>query len=108
MAKRTDREDPWGLVARTTEAVCPGSLLTISHLASDIQPDEMRAAGEQLAQMNVPWVPRTRDDVVRFFHGLELVEPGVVQVDQWRPDEQSPSTGPDWENPLYVGMARKP
>ena len=29
---------------------------------------------------------RTREQVARFFTGLELVEPGLVQVHQWRPD----------------------
>jgi S-adenosyl methyltransferase len=29
---------------------------------------------------------RSRDEVARFFRGLELVPPGLVQVHQWRPD----------------------
>ena len=33
-----------------------------------------------------PQTLRTREQVARFFTGLELVEPGLVQVHQWRPD----------------------
>lgn len=29
---------------------------------------------------------RTREQVARFFTGLDLVAPGLVQVHQWRPD----------------------
>ena len=31
---------------------------------------------------------RTRDQVARFFTGLDLIEPGLVQVHQWRPDPE--------------------
>ena len=36
--------------------------------------------------VSTPQTLRTREQVARFFTGLELVEPGLVQVHQWRPD----------------------
>ena len=50
---------------------------------------------------------RTHDEVSRFFAGLELLDPGVVLVDQWRPDPDAAAhDGPML--PIYGGVARKP
>jgi len=45
---------------------------------------------------------RTRPDFERFFGGLEMVQPGIVPLPQWR--------GPGSEHPIpcYAGMGRKP
>jgi hypothetical protein len=105
-----DEDDPYAIVARLRDAVVPGSYLVVSHLASDIQADEMARAAERLgAMMEEPWVPRPHAAVARFFADLDVVDPGVVQVDRWRPPEPPPPAGgDDWVNPLYVGVARKP
>jgi hypothetical protein len=81
-----DSEDPWGIVAQLMAAVPPGSYLTISHPAIDIhhaQAEAQRVYNERVA---TPQTLRTREQVARFFTGLNLVEPGLVQVHQWRPD----------------------
>src|SRR5215510_3571228 len=81
-----DAEDPWDIVARLMAATPAGSFLTISHPAIDIhhtQADAQRVYNERVA---TPQTLRTREQVARFFTGLELVEPGLVQVHQWRPD----------------------
>ena len=57
--------------------------------------------------MEEPWIPRTHAAVAKFFEGLEPVEPGVVQVDEWRNPDATPPP-PGWTNPLYVGVGRKP
>jgi S-adenosyl methyltransferase len=81
--------------------------LVISHAASDISPAEMaemiRRMNEHLAEGN--HVGRPRQVVVRFFDGLELVEPGVVKVTQWRPASAVEAGGP---TSLWGGVARKP
>ena len=81
-----DAEDPWGIVAQLMDAVPPGSYLAISHPASDLhhaQPTIQKVYNENVS---TPQTLRTRDEVARFFTGLDLVEPGLVQVHQWRPD----------------------
>src|SRR5690348_13441283 len=78
--------DPWGIVAGLMAAMPDGSYLTISHPAIDIhhsQADAQRVYNERVA---TPQTLRTREQVARFFTGLELVEPGLVQVHQWRPE----------------------
>ena len=48
---------------------------------------------------------RSRADFARFFEGLELVEPGIVPIDQWRPDSNGPA--PEWTSSHYGGIGRK-
>jgi S-adenosyl methyltransferase len=95
------------IVARLVSAVPSGSYLTISHAASDISPDEMaemiRRMNQHLAEGN--HVGRTRDVVAGFFDGLELLDPGVVKVTQWRPASEVEAEGP---TSLWGGVARKP
>jgi S-adenosyl methyltransferase len=59
--------------------------------------------------LNVPWVMRSRDDITRFFDGTELLEPGLVPIDEWRPDDQG-ATGVDRtgrRTPIYGGVGHK-
>lgn len=106
-----DSDDPYGLVARLLDAVPSGSCLVVCHLASDIHPAEMAEAARRFNETtNETWVLRSRDEITGFFDRLELIEPGVVQVDQWRPhDGPVPVLAPGGRvNPLHVGIGRKP
>jgi hypothetical protein len=105
-----DQDDPWGIVSRLVAAVPSGSHLVISHLPRDMQPEEMATMAERSRQMmREPFVMRTYDEVLRFFDGLELVEPGLVQVDQWTRNEPSPTPpAGTWVTPLYAAVGRKP
>jgi hypothetical protein len=102
-----DTREARRIVARLVDAVPSGSYLAISHAASDISPAEMaemiRRMNEHLAEGN--HVGRPRQAVARFFDGLELVEPGVVKVTQWRPASAVEAGGP---TSLWGGVARKP
>ena len=108
-----DEEDPFGIVARYVDALPAGSHLAISHGTRDIperpdlSPEEMADMGakvEQLYQLTTAsLVTRTRAEVERFFDGLELLEPGVVEIQRWRPDGRS-SLLPGG---FYGGVARK-
>jgi hypothetical protein len=58
--------------------------------------------------MEEPLVLRTHDQVAAFLASCELVEPGVVQVDEWRPPGEPAPGLEGWTNPLYVGVGRVP
>jgi hypothetical protein len=104
-----DADDPAGLVARVMAGVPAGSYLVVSHLASDIHAEGYVEAGEQLdEEMEEPLLFRDRDAVASFFAGLEMVEPGLVGVDDWRPTEIGAAAPNGEANPLHVGVARKP
>ena len=101
-----DDEDPHGVVAKLMSAVPPGSYLALSHVASDIEPEKMAAMRERLNRLVAQkGTYRTRGEVTRFFHGLELVEPGMVRIQQWRPDSEIQARS---AAAMWGGVGRKP
>ncbi|MFF0628194.1 SAM-dependent methyltransferase [Streptomyces sp. NPDC004296] len=51
---------------------------------------------------------RSKGEVLRFFHGLDLVDPGLTVVHRWRPDtvEVGAAGWSDADIPLYAGLGR--
>jgi SAM-dependent methyltransferase len=100
-----DEDDPAGIIKQLMDAVPSGSYLAISHPARDIDVDGIRDLAYQLHElMPMELRFRSRAEVAALFDGLELVEPGVVRVPEWRPDSEG-----DLANPATVwgGVARK-
>jgi hypothetical protein len=101
-----DGHDPYQIVADLLAAVPSGSYLVLSHPTSDVQQDQVIAMVARLNDLVAEKVTtRDRDQVARFFTGLEPVEPGLVNVSEWRPDADTPSERPA---ALWVCVARKP
>jgi hypothetical protein len=104
-------EDPWSLVAGYLGAVPSGSYLAISHLTGDFSPDEMARTKEVLDEgMAEPFIPRTREEILRFFDGTELVEPGLVHINDWH--RELPGQPPERPSgsiiaPIFGGIGRK-
>jgi len=79
-----DTDDPYGVIGRLMDGLPSGSYLVIAHAPSDIEVETTAAMTERYNQNSpVPITMRTREQVTRFFDGLELVEPGVVMAGQW-------------------------
>jgi trans-aconitate methyltransferase len=100
-------KDPYALTSRLVDAVPPGSYLAISIPASDIQPEAQAEVIRRVAS-DVPDVTitfRGHAEVTRFFDGLELLEPGVVPVNHWRPGPDGPD--PAGELRAYAAIGRK-
>jgi trans-aconitate methyltransferase len=101
-----DSDDPYGIVATLMDAVPPGSYLAISHPASDVDAESAaQAAREYNDALPTTQTNRTREQVRRFFDGLELIEPGIVQLNRWRPDPDEPDAGIEISS--WAGLARK-
>jgi S-adenosyl methyltransferase len=101
-----DDDDPYAVVASLMAAVPSGSYLAMTHPASDIAAEEMREMAQRLNKLMAEKVTfRGRAEVTRFFDGLELVGPGMVRVQEWRPDTEAEATSPA---ALWCGIARKP
>ena len=80
--------------------------LALSQIASDIDADEVAQARDQVGRyMPVKQTYRTHAQVMRFFGGLELAEPGLVRVTEWRPGSPAEAAMP---TALWGGVARKP
>jgi hypothetical protein len=102
-----DADDPHAIIARLTDAVPPGSFLTMSDTTRDIDTQVMTtgAARYNAKLGSAVFTPRTGAEYARFFDGLSMVEPGLVPMPQWRPD---PGSGPAEVIPMYAAMGRKP
>jgi S-adenosyl methyltransferase len=104
-----DDENPHGIVARLVDALPAGSYVAISHLTADFAPEAMAELSSRLNQASKDtFVMRDRTAFSRFLEGLELVDPGVVRVDRWRPDPSDPAPASEWVPSLYGAVARKP
>jgi S-adenosyl methyltransferase len=108
-----DDQDPFGVVARFRDLLPAGSYLALSHGTRDIpvRPDmspeamaEMGAKVERLYQLTTAsMATRTRAQVERFFDGFDLLEPGLVEIQLWRPDGE----GSLLPGGFYGGVGRK-
>jgi SAM-dependent methyltransferase len=95
------------LVAQLRDALAPGSYVVISHGTTDGQPPHVAEAMEHYAQTTADFQPRSHAAVLRFFDGLDLVDPGLVPVARWRPDDPQ-GTGQAEQIAAYGGAGRKP
>jgi hypothetical protein len=104
-----DEDGPHELVRRYLDAVPSGSYLAISH------PEDDRGASGPIAQQGTArynqmvskgMLRRSKEEFEAFFEGLEIVEPGVVPMYQWRPDPgDEAATG---ASPAFCAVGRKP
>jgi len=100
-----DDEDPWAIVRRYVDAIPSGSYVVIEHIGASKELVELgEAAKDVQAGANFKLISRTRAEVARFLEGLELVDPGLVSIDDWRPDGPPPEV----ETPNPCGVGRKP
>ena len=100
-----DADSPYEIVDRLKAAMAPGSYLALSQVASDIETEpvaEARRRYNSLARETQRH--RTRAEVTRFFDGLDLVEPGVVPVQQWR---AASDFGARAKSTMWGGVARR-
>jgi hypothetical protein len=100
-----DRDDPWAIVRHIVSELAPGSLLIASHGTADANPAARQVARNYSASM--PLLARTRSEILRFFDGLDLLEPGLTWTYHWRPEEEPRDDAPR-RRVLYGGVGRKP
>ena len=84
-----DTEDPWSIVRELVAELPPGSFLVLSHATFDPLDAETIAKMNAInAPIKPAFTPRGLAAVTRFFEGLELLEPGIVSVSDWRPESE--------------------
>jgi hypothetical protein len=97
-----DTDAPHEIVRRLLDAVPSGSFLVLLHAPSDIMAQEVAEATHRYSASG-SFHPRPRAEVARFFDGLEMIGPGLVNLSEWWP-----SDAPDPGLAGYVGIGRKP
>jgi hypothetical protein len=104
----TDQEDPGRIVATLLDALPAGSYLALSHATADFHsPGALDRATAVYENATAPFVPRPFKQVAGFFDGLELIEPGLVQAPQWRPEGRRPRPRDLGKIGIYAGLGRK-
>jgi hypothetical protein len=103
-----DGHEPFRRVAELCEALPAGSHVVITHVVFDSRPEVAEPIVALYRRMlgHAEGGARTRETVLPFFDGLELVEPGLVYVREWRPDSPFLTERPEkaW---VMVGVGRK-
>jgi hypothetical protein len=101
----TDRDYPHDMIAVFRRWMAPGSYLVLSHAATDNADKRVLAEiSDTYEDGTLPAVPRHSAEISRFFTGLDLIEPGLVDVSQWRPDTPTRLT----KIRILGGVGRKP
>jgi hypothetical protein len=100
-----DADGPRQAVSGLARAVPAGSYLALSTVTRDIVADRITEGAARLnRRMGAASISlRTREEIAGFFAGLDLVEPGLVHLPEWR----AVSAPGNWM-PAYAGVARKP
>ncbi len=97
---------------RLVAPLAGGSHLMATHHASDLLPERTgpvyRAMNELAAEgKGFAISPRTQAEVAKFFSALDVVDPGVVPIEHWRPEQPGPGGAAPVRAPLYGAVARK-
>jgi hypothetical protein len=101
-----DADDAHAIVATLLDAVPSGSYLAISIFGPELLPAETREALLDNTRRTSlqQYTSRTREQVERFFDGTDLVEPGLVPVEEWRLD---PGAGGEDKSFMWCAVGRK-
>ncbi|CAL9649041.1 SAM-dependent methyltransferase [Streptomyces sp. enrichment culture] len=101
----SEAEDPVGIMATLRDALPAGSYLVLSHATGDAHEDRREEAAAVYKNATASMNLRPHAEVLDLFGDFALVEPGLVRVTDWRPDEvrrpDAPTIG------IYGGVARK-
>jgi hypothetical protein len=107
-----DHDDPWLTMAQYVDALAPGSYVVVVHML-DPGPDHPLAGTIARMQevyrttLGTGWA-RSAERILDLLPGLDLVEPGLVPVGDWRPDIPRPAVLGDMQQLLVGAVARKP
>ncbi|GAA2825136.1 SAM-dependent methyltransferase [Nonomuraea rubra] len=108
-----DDEDPSGVMAAFRSVLAPGSHLAIVHFHNpgDEHPEASRVAVEAERSFNQNlgtgrW--RTRAEIASYFGDLDLVEPGLVPLAEWRAEPGDVVRQDLTHYTVLAGVARKP
>jgi hypothetical protein len=100
-----DADDPDGLVARYVAALAKGSYVLIAHGSMDeFEHDDTRDVYGVYNKTTTPLTSRRYARIRSWFDGLDVVDPGVVVVTDWRPDQATPQE--QLRLPHYGGVGR--
>ncbi|MEU0538801.1 SAM-dependent methyltransferase [Nocardia sp. NPDC005978] len=102
-----DDGDPAGAVERLQDLCAPGSYLAITHATADGQPAEVLEAQKLSGRTNTEISLRTRDEIAAYFNDWTLVDPGLVHLPLWRPEDPADVGEHPESSGAYGALAHK-
>jgi SAM-dependent methyltransferase len=99
-----DSDDPAGIIAAFRRVMAPGSYLVVSHATYDFNIKVLNNS-RVYNDATAPFIPRSRAQILGLLGGFDLIEPGLVDAAQWRPDGTRPQ--PPMHLNIYGGVAAK-
>ncbi|ACZ85027.1 SAM-dependent methyltransferase [Streptosporangium roseum] len=110
-----DDEEAAEVVGRLRRALPPGGYLAVSHAVAGTSSSEavreakagqVRAADKVYsATPSGGFTTRPLPRIAAYLDGLDVLEPGLVPVDAWRPED--PGTEPDFTKPGLAGVVAR-
>lgn len=82
-----DDQEAYAIRDRLVEALAPGSYLVFEDGTNAINREAADAAEKTRAEGGDPYRLRDREQMTRFLTGLQVLDPGLVSVSRWRPEE---------------------
>ncbi|MEV6774156.1 SAM-dependent methyltransferase [Nocardia sp. NPDC051030] len=102
-----DEADPAAAVARLLEVCAPGSYVAITHATADGQPPEVLEAQKLSGRTSTEITLRSHDEIAAYFLDWTLLEPGLVQLPLWRPENPADIDDNPERSGAYGGLAIK-
>lgn len=105
----TDDEDPAHIVAALRRRMAPGSYLALTHVSGDAVTGEETERLEAVYNSATSTITcRSHDRIRDMLAGFTLTEPGLVFLEDWRPDTHpTAAVGPLKQSWVYAGLATK-
>jgi O-methyltransferase involved in polyketide biosynthesis len=102
-----DTDEAHAIVTQLVKALPSGSYLVLCDPTTEVRREAMLEAIRRWNESATPMIiPRNRQELIRFFDGLELLEPGIVPASLWRPEASELGTPVEVFN--FGGVGRKP
>lgn len=85
-----DEEQPEQIVHAYRDVLCPGSFLALSHAAPDLEHPSEQAdmVDDYQRSTKVRFIHRTPEQLQSWLSGFTVQPPGIVQVNEWRPEAE--------------------
>jgi S-adenosyl methyltransferase len=101
-----DDEEALRVVRRVVDVLPSGSYFAATIATDEFAPEPLARVRDQYHAHGETLRWRTKEQAQRFFDGVELVEPGLVQMHKWRPD-QTDGKIDDADIAMYGAVGRK-
>jgi S-adenosyl methyltransferase len=103
-------EDAYRMMTRFIDAVASGSYVVLTHPSDELRSEGMQEAANSFSKLLADsYFVRSGEQIAQFVAGLDIIDPGLVQIDRWRPAGPGPEADTDHPpTPIYGAVARKP